>query len=245
MKINIGTGAIDSAYFKVSSAGKATLTGGSVGSWTIGDKLYASAKAYVPFCKADYTKIKNYISNGGTLTDAELTYYDINGDGSVTVKDMLIAKKIEWGLDSYENYSGATQSTVTVEITPSDPLKAIKLKTTTPWGRSLQSYMGVAECYFPVVKGNTVRTVNGACLDSVGLTETLYDESAKDITQSGTYYIVGATNVPTGTTYGYLVVMARDNESSYRRVFWMPYSLNNIYMATCNNGTWTDWEQIC
>ncbi len=46
------------------------------------------------FTEADYIKVRDYIMGEITLTDEELEYYDVNGDGRVTSSDYILIKNM-------------------------------------------------------------------------------------------------------------------------------------------------------
>lgn len=61
--------------------------------------------------------------------------------------------------------------------------------------------------------------------------------------KNGHYYCGGATNIPTpSNTSGYLDVEGRN--ATYRKLTWRPYNSNEVYENTCDNGTWTGWQQL-
>lgn len=85
------------------------------------DKLVSDIIPSLDFTEEDMTKVRNYILNKGTLTYTEKLLYDLNDDGVVNAKDLLImSKMIKCNVTTTEH--GA------LEINSKDPQRTILLK---------------------------------------------------------------------------------------------------------------------
>ncbi len=164
---------IESTYFKLNENGAMECTSGKIGGFSISDKLTATiSDAYIDPSSVEINKIRNSINGSYTLTTQEKTASDLNADGSVTIKDLLLAQKISFGVQNYSDCAGAKKSSVTVEINPKDSKKLIKLSGTNAWGRALEQYFGingikVENVLSGIVTGDIVQTSAGANLDDI------------------------------------------------------------------------------
>ena len=102
---------INSTYFKLDEDGRIESTSGKIGGYNLeADNFNTEIKTELGFSlntqeefNAIGTKINNYISGNGTLTDEELQLYDINDDGMVDRNDLLRIQRIFYG---YEKLNG-------------------------------------------------------------------------------------------------------------------------------------------
>lgn len=85
------------------------------------DRLLSDIIPKLDFTESDITKVRNYITGSGTLTYTEKLLYDLNEDGVVNAKDLLIMNKmIKCNVTTTEHG--------TLEINSKDPQKTILLK---------------------------------------------------------------------------------------------------------------------
>ena len=102
---------INSTYFKLDEEGRIESTSGKIGGYNLeSDNFNTEIKTELGFdlntqeeFNAIGTKINNYISSNGTLTNEELELYDINDDGMVDRNDLLRIQRIFYG---YEKLNG-------------------------------------------------------------------------------------------------------------------------------------------
>lgn len=102
---------INSTYFKLDEEGRIESTSGKIGGYNLeADNFNTEIKTELGFSlntQEEFntigTKINNYISGSGTLTDEELELYDINDDGMVDRNDLLRIQRIFYG---YEKLNG-------------------------------------------------------------------------------------------------------------------------------------------
>lgn len=103
-------------------SGKITASEGNIGGFTLGETTFTSEiKPDYDFTEEDATKVQQYILGRTTLTDEEITKYDLSGDGEVTAIDMLKIQKL-----LVANVS--TTETGSLEINSKDPFKTLQLK---------------------------------------------------------------------------------------------------------------------
>ena len=164
---------IESSYFKLGADGKAELAGGKIGSWNIEEALSSEAEAYVEPGEYERDRIYEYSLGNATLTSNELKYLDLNSDGRVNYKDILLIQKILLGLSDYTGYVGAAKSVVKVQLNPVNPGKLIDMSATTPWGVKKETYLGINGLKCPkvisdAVSATTIETAAGTNLDSIG-----------------------------------------------------------------------------
>ena len=163
---------IQSTYFTLDEEGKAELAGGKIGSWNIGEALTSEAEAYVAPGEYERDKIREYIFGNVSLTTNELTYLDLNKDGIVGSKDVLLIQKILLGVSEYVECVGAAKSTVNVGLNPTTPEKLIDMSAVTPWGVTKETYLGINGLKCPkvicdAVTATTIETAAGVNLDTV------------------------------------------------------------------------------
>lgn len=85
------------------------------------DRLLSDIIPKLDFTEEDMTKVRNYILSKGTLTYTEKLLYDLNEDGVVNAKDLLImSKMIKCNVTTTEHG--------TLEINSKDPQRTILLK---------------------------------------------------------------------------------------------------------------------
>lgn len=102
---------INSTYFKLYEDGSIESTSGKIGGFNLEeDNFNAQVKTDLGFSlntQEEFTnittKINNYISGNGTLSEEELKLYDINDDGIVDRYDLLRIQRIFFG---YEKLNG-------------------------------------------------------------------------------------------------------------------------------------------
>lgn len=102
---------INSTYFKLYEDGRIESTSGKIGGYNLeADNFNTEIKTELGFSlntqeefNTITTKINNYISGSGSLSDEELKLYDINDDGIVDRNDLLRIQRIFYG---YEKLNG-------------------------------------------------------------------------------------------------------------------------------------------
>ena len=163
---------IDSSYFKLGEDGKAEIAGGKIGSWDIGEALSSEAEAYVEPGEYERDRVYEYSLGNTTLNANELQYLDLNSDGSVNYKDILLIQKILLGVSEYMDCAGAAKSTVNVQLNPITPEKLIYMLATTPWGVIKETYLGINGLKCPkvisdAVSATTIEKTAGVNLDTM------------------------------------------------------------------------------
>lgn len=81
--------------------------------------------------------------------------------------------------------------------------------------------------------------------DDVGAmskTKHLVEQSVKEITEEGFYYIETAKDVPTSTKFGYVRVVVAD--ANNRTISWHPRDAVAEYINTMSAGSWLGWCRI-
>lgn len=103
MSIDLLSGIIDTAKFKVNANGEMTATGGKVGGWNIANSEFNNGEVFIRedgastiYTVADLIIIRNYIMNieGYELSKAMIKHYDINKDGTVDARDYVLLQKL-------------------------------------------------------------------------------------------------------------------------------------------------------
>lgn len=103
---------INSTNFSVDKDGKITSTAGEIGGFNINDyKLFGShIKGDCLYTEEDVTKLRNYLSGSGTLTDEEKEFYDVDKNGIlnaidwVMMRNMVINKEKEYSIELNTRY---------------------------------------------------------------------------------------------------------------------------------------------
>lgn len=171
-------------YFTINEDGTMDAKGGKVGEWNIQDnKLVTSYETYVNPTIREAKIIREAILNG--TTSSLPSAYDLNGDGRISLKDALAIQKIIHGYNNYSDVTNKTKTTVYVEISPINPIDAIKVYGVNAWGNSFENYIGAhgSSMDSSYVNGNPVATITKGSL-SVGESVTEYADTGSIITVS-------------------------------------------------------------
>lgn len=127
-------------------SGEITSKSGTIGGFTLTDKLSAKGTAYLPPSEADFNKIRNAVVNSTTAQlYNENPWFDLDGNGKVDVYDFGYMRKILLGHDSYSSMAHKKLSEVTVEINPTAN-KLIRIYGTNAWGSLIEIYIGAVSC---------------------------------------------------------------------------------------------------
>ena len=129
--------------FRVDKEGNLYSTSGTIGGWTITDKLSAKGQNYLPPTEADFNKIRNAAQNG-TIASlyAENIWWDLDGNGKTDIYDFGIFRQIMLGKREYSSVNHKKLSDVTIEINPASTDKAIRIYGTNAWGSLVDTYIG-------------------------------------------------------------------------------------------------------
>ena len=172
---------LESDNTSISKDGVFKTVSGEIGGWDITeDGISKETEAYVPPTNAHGDKIREYLSGQVTLDDAELLYFDINGDGVVDLKDAYLVRSIARGEKEYSQCAGAIKSPLRIIIDSTDGTETIKFTAINPIGEVIESYIGVSQfktlafvgdtVFANNIEGNIVQTKSGANLDTVKTT---------------------------------------------------------------------------
>lgn len=169
MKIDMTNGTIDTKNFKTDEEGNitcndATINGsaflsGEIGGFTLNGGIFASqlTVAY-DYTMTDVTYIQQKIQNSETFTEEDIAKYDLNGDGVVDLKDLVLVQKYVITSDYI-----STTKPATFELNTNDPLKTITIKDYAGTERINISFFGLkidlGDCVFEVNKGGVF--ING------------------------------------------------------------------------------------
>ena len=228
IKLSANRLVIDSTYFKLGEDGKAELAGGKIGSWDIGEALSSQSQGYVSPGEYERDRVEKKILGTVSLSDSETKYLDLNSDGSVNFKDLLLIQKILLGITEYEDCSNAQKSSIKVELNPTIPERLIKMSATTPWGINKESYLGINGLKFPsiygeCVSGDTIETTAGANLDAINSNLIALKSESNDLRHLGTF-----TATTTAQTF------TINNFSGYKTLVFIPYdgtlNLDSIFI---------------
>lgn len=86
---------ITSDYFTLDETGHIDATSGEIGGFDLTSTTFeAETERHYNFTNTDKTKLQNYLSGTGTLTDDEKELYDITGDGHLSVVDYSIMNRL-------------------------------------------------------------------------------------------------------------------------------------------------------
>lgn len=123
--------------------GKVTASSGDIGDWTIKDGcLYSEGEVYLNPGQEEFNTIKNHILGSSYIPSNKLSLYDFNGDGSVTITDLVQCKEIILGTRDFSSCSNKGITKVAIKINPSDPVKTICISGTNIWGRKVEVFLG-------------------------------------------------------------------------------------------------------
>ena len=150
---------------------------------TMTGKFECTAQAYLPPTYDDIMNILWSISYPDQYPPKDS--YDLDGDGSFTNNDFVLAKNVYLGKQKLSSCAGAIKTTATVTIDMSNPDKTIRISGTNAFGSFVECYVGINpyDCSFasrdyldrmiahdPGTKGTDVVgskvTVNGAIIGS-------------------------------------------------------------------------------
>lgn len=227
----------------------AEITKGKIGAFTLTDKLAATVNAYVAPSSTERDKVKDYIYNSGTLTSTELSASDLNKDGSVTIKDLLLITKILCGDASYSAQAGAKQTSVSMEINPTNAEKLIRLTGTNAWGRSIEQYFGINglktdNVIAKSVVANSIETTAGANLDTINSNLDLKQNAPTWLSSSNIDTFVG-----TGANFSWGYGLISNEGYLAFNLGWISIQFKVSVIAAYKrikygNNNWTAWSSI-
>lgn len=134
---------INSDKFKLTEDGEIESTGGTIAGWNIGDKLYVTTQAYLPPTRNVLNQLNRYMLDGTTPSDINL--YDFNGDGKLTISDLVRCYNCIKGTMNMADMPMAKLTDVTIEIDPTSSLNTIKISGTNVWGELLEGIFGISK----------------------------------------------------------------------------------------------------
>lgn len=124
-----------------------------------------TTEAYLePGMEEVYT-IRQHILGNVTIPGELQPLYDTDGDGVLTVIDMLWFRKASLGEVSIQDLPFAKKSKVALTIDLSDPNKAIRFTGTNMWGRDVDAYVGVN--YTSVTNPATEKRIDALSVDYI------------------------------------------------------------------------------
>lgn len=128
-------------------SGKLETEEGMIGGFNIrNNALYTSAEAYVNATEQEYTIISNAVQNGqGAQLYKICPYYDLDGDGQITLKDVLYIRQMIEGVRNYSDsfYKNKKKVKIYVIINANDSNKLIEFSGTNAWNNDFSMYFGL------------------------------------------------------------------------------------------------------
>lgn len=129
--------------------------GGEIGGWEISENgISKETEAYVQPISKHSERIKQYMLKEIELSDTELQYYDVNGDGVVDMKDAYRIRRYNRGDIEYKDAENAMKSSLIITFNPKDGTKTLKFESINPIGELIEAYIGAAQCKFPSIIGD-------------------------------------------------------------------------------------------
>lgn len=125
-------------------SGHVEATSGKIGEFNIGKGMYMTCEGYVNATTLEYEIISDAVMNnrGEELYNA-CPWYDLDGNGTVAVKDVLMMKKMADGVKDYSEYENKKKVQISVVINPTDPYKIIEFSGVNAWGNDFSMYFGL------------------------------------------------------------------------------------------------------
>ena len=237
-------------------SGEITSTSGTIGGFTLTDKLSAKGTAYLPPSEADFNKIRNAVVNSTTAQlYKENPWFDLDGNGKVDVYDFGYMRKILLGHESYSSMAHKKLSEVTVEINPTAN-KLIRIYGTNAWGSLIEIYIGAVSsninnlilssltCKYGITLGTNSSWVNGDGLTAdkitaqgdiiagLGTDNQVSLQELKDSFVKVTGTTRSSTSAGTATELDYPTGFTRDNSM----VVGFEIQVGNDWYSTDTNG---------
>lgn len=181
-------------------SGTLNSSSGNIGGFTLTNKLTAKGKNYLPPTEADFNKIKNAVVNSTTTQlYNENPWFDLNGDGKITITDMIAMRSIILGKSKYSSANHKKISDVTIEINPSSTDKAIRIYGTNAWGSLIDTYLGSSSSHINTLSVTGLNCSHGV---AVGSNDTWTEEQGLKVQEDviaglGTSNQVSLQNVAT------------------------------------------------
>jgi hypothetical protein len=79
----------------------------------------------------------------------------------------------------------------------------------------------------------------GAIAETIGID----GKDILDIVDDGWYFSINSKNVPTVSTFGYVLVRTSTDINNYRVVYWRPADLTTEYVNMLIDGKWSGWTE--
>lgn len=110
----------------------------------------ATAEALLKPGMEEALKILRYTVGTEEIPDEEIPLYDFSGDGVLMVDDAMLVMQSVHGMWSFEDWSGAKKTKVTVTIDPNNVEKPILFAGTNMWGRKIEHWIGWDDAFIKV-----------------------------------------------------------------------------------------------
>lgn len=135
-----GTTLIDGDKLYTGSVGADKINVAELFAQTIamGGKFTSTKNVFLEPGLEEIETIQAHLLGTATIPSARLALYDFNGDGSVTINDLVKARNAWLGTASLASWSGAVETAVTITIDLSDPTRVITIAGTNMWGREVE-----------------------------------------------------------------------------------------------------------
>ena len=106
-------------------------------------KFTHTAKVFLEPEQTEVDRIQRHLLGTEIIPTNQISLYDFNNDGKISVIDLAKAQKAKMGVASLSTWSGAVKTDVTLTIDMSNPDKAVRITGTNMWGRAIDKYIGV------------------------------------------------------------------------------------------------------
>lgn len=107
----------------------------------------ATGEVLLKPCMEEAKKIMGYLVGTEEIPDEEIPLYDFSGDGVIAIDDAMLVMQSAYGMWSFEDWSGAKKTKVTVTIDPNNLNKPILFTGTNMWGRKIEHWIGLEDAF--------------------------------------------------------------------------------------------------
>lgn len=109
------------------------------------DTCYFTERAdvYLVPTETEIDTLHNHILGKVTIPADKQSLYDLNGDGSLSITDFVMAKSLYLGQGNLDNWKNKVLSKVTLTIDLRNPDKIIRIQGTNMWGNAVDRFIGV------------------------------------------------------------------------------------------------------
>lgn len=113
------------------------------GTYIMAKTFTSKSMVYLPPGEPEIETIKNHILDLNLIPDEKIPLYDADGNGEITITDLVQFRMMALGMKSIADWPGAIKTEITATMDVSDPDRAIIFSGRNMWGRKVEIWFGL------------------------------------------------------------------------------------------------------